>query len=430
MNNRKYVWIMVIIAVLLTGCGGGGGEEEPPAPTSVPPTSTPAATPTLSAGEHVELGIEYHDQGELDKAIAEFEKAIELDPNDAEAHRNLGTAYGEQGKWEESAAAYEQAIEINPTFGEAYGDVVGAYFYLERIPEAIEAGEKAIELASDYATAYNNLGIVYGSQGQVDAAIALFEKSIQIDPNYANAHYNLGFAYENLEQLDAAIAAYQEAIKADPNYLDAYENLGTVYARQGRLEEAIVQFETFLELAPSDDPGREQVEGWLAELKGATEGAGSEYNNAANGYSISYPAGWYYIEEEDRTSFAESKEDYEASTLESPLITILLTPLAQTAEGFGLDESAAPTEFLQVMTERVGAEVEEMEGLQIAGYPAAVAATSGTVMDSPYSGNMLMILVEERIFLIEAIAPPDQWGDFRPTFVDMVNSLTFFEPGG
>jgi hypothetical protein len=42
---------------------------------------------------------------------------------------------------------------------------------------------------------------------------------------------------------------------------------------------------------------------------------------------------------------------------------------------------------------------------------------------------MLIILVEERMFLIEAIAPPDQWEDFRPTFVDMVNSLTFFEPG-
>jgi tetratricopeptide (TPR) repeat protein len=305
---------------------------------------------------------------------------------------------------------------------------VGAYFYLERIPEALEAGEKAIELAPDYATAYNNLGIVYGSQGQMDAAIAMFEKGIQVDPDYAEVHYNLGFAYENLEQLDAAIAEYQEAVSIDPNYLDAYENMGTVYARQGRLEEASVQFETFLELAPPDDPGRAQVESWLAELQAALEGAGTVYSNAAKGYRISYPAGWYYVEEGDRTSFAESQEAYEAPTLESPLITLIVIPLAQTAEGFGLDESAAPTEFLQVMTERIGVEVETLEALQLAGYPAAVAATSGTVLDSPFSGDMLMILVEERIFLIEAIAPPDQWEDFRPTFVDMVNSLTFFAP--
>jgi tetratricopeptide (TPR) repeat protein len=430
MNTKKIVQILIILAALLIGCVGCGGENEPSAPASVPPTSTPAATPTLSAGEHLDLGMDYHDQGELDKAIAEFEKAIELDPNNAGAHRNLGTAYGEQGKWEESAAAYERAIDIDPTYGEAYGDVVGAYFSLNRIPEALTAGEKAIELAPYYATAYNNLGILYGSQGQIDTAIALFEKAIELDPNDANAHYNLGFAYENLDQLDQAVAQYQEAVKADPDYLDAYENMGTVFARQGRLMEAITQFETFLELAPSDDPGREQVESWLSELKAATEGAGAEYTNAGNGYSISYPNGWYNVEEGNRTSFAESKEDYQSSTLESPLITILVAPLEQTAESFGLDESAAPTDFLLVMTGRVGAQVEVMDSLQIAGYPAAVAATSGTVQDSPYSGNMIMILVEERIFLIEAIAPPEQWDDFRPTFVDMVNSLTFFEPGG
>ncbi len=430
MKSKKYVWIVVIIAALLAGCGGGGGEEEPPAPTSVPPTSAPAATPTLSAGDHVARGMEYYAQGELAQAIAELEKAIELDPNNAEAHRNLGTAYGEQGKWEQAAAAYEKAIELAPDFGEAYGDMAGAYFYVGKLAEATAAGEKGIELAPDYATAYNNLGIVYASQGQLDASLGLFEKAIELTPNDASAHYNLGFAYENLERLDDAIAEYQKAARVDPNYVDAYENMGAVYARQGRFEEAIVQFETFLELAPPDDPGREQVEGWLAELEGATADAGveSEYNNAASGYSLSYPAGWYYVEDGGRTSFAPSKQEYEAPALESPLITLLVTPLAQTAQGFGLDENATPAEFLQIMTERVEAGVEEMDDLQINGYPAAVAATSGTVMDSPYKGNMIIILVEERVFLAEGIAPPDQWDAFRPTFVDMINSLSFFQP--
>jgi tetratricopeptide (TPR) repeat protein len=415
---------------MLAGCGGGGDEKEPPVPTPVSPTSTPAATPTLSAGDRVKLGMEYYDQGELDKAVAEFEKAIELDPNDAEAHRNLGTAYGEQGKWEESAAAYEQAIEVNPNFGEAYGDMAGAYFYLGKLAEAVAAGEKAIELAPDYATAYNNLGIIYGSQGQIDRAIALFKEAIEIDPNEANAHYNLGFAYENLDQLDAALAEYQEAARVDPNYLDVYENMGTVYARQGHFEEAIVQFETFLQLAPPDDPGRAQVESWLAQLQGETAEAGTRYNNAVGGYSLSYPAGWFYAEDGARVSFAASRQDYEAPALQAPLVTLLATPLTQAAQGFGLDESAAPAEFLTVMTERVGAEVEEMESMQIAGYPAAVAATIGTVTDSPFRGNMVMILAGDRLFLAEAITPPDQWDAFRPTFVDMINSLTFSESSG
>jgi len=374
--------------------------------------------------------MEYYDQGELDQAVAEFEKAVELDPNDAEAHRNLGTAYGEQGKWEESLAAYEKAVAINPDYGEAYGDMVAAYFNLGKLTEATAAGEKGIELAPDYAMGYNNLGSVYGAQGQIDTAIALFEKGIQADPDCANCYYNLGFAYEQVEQLDQAIAAYQKAVGADPNYLDAYENMGTVYARQNRLEEAIAQFETFLLLAPADDPGRAQVEDWLAQLKEATAATAAEYDNAANGYSLSYPAGWYHVEEGDRVSFAPSQADYEAPALRSLLVTLFVMPLDQTAQGFGLEQGAAPSDFLQVMTGRVEAMVEEMESVQIAGYPAAVAATSGTVMNSLYKGNMLIILVDERVVLVEGIAPPDQWDVYRPTFVDMVNSLTFFEPGG
>ena len=422
MKSKRHLWIIsIIIVVLLAGCGGGGGQEEPP-------TSAPAATPIPSADDHMDQAMEYVEQGQYEKAIAELNQAIELEPDNPDAHRNLGTVYGKLNQWEKAATAYEQAIELDPDFGEAYGDLVGAYFYLERVPEAIEVGEKAIELAPDYAMAYNNLGVVYGSQGQIDTAIALFEQGIQADPGCADAHYNLGFAYESLEQLDAAIAQYQEAVRADPNYLDAYENMGTVYARQGRLEEAIAEFETFLQLAPPDDPGRTQVEEWLAELERATADAGTKYSNAEGGYSLSYPEGWYHTEDGTRVGLAESQEAYQAPSLGSPLVTLLTMPLAQTAQNFGLAETAAPTEFLEVMTGRVKAEVAEMESVQIAGYPAAVAATSGTVMDSPYRGDMIIILVEDRVFLAEAIAPPDQWDAFRPTFADMINSLSFFQP--
>jgi tetratricopeptide (TPR) repeat protein len=424
MKSRKYVWIIVIVVTLLAGCGGSGSEGEPPAPTSVPPTSTTAATPTLSAGDHVDQGMEYYDQGELDKAIAEFEKAIELDPNDAEAHRNLGTAYGEQGKWEECAAAYERAIEIDPDFGEAYGDLTAAYFYLERIPEALEAGEKAIELAPDYATAHNNLGIVYKEQGEFDLAIVEYKKAIELDPSDPKPHNNLGNVYKQQGKFDLAIAEYEKALETDPDYATAYLSLGLLYAQQDMVDEAIAEFETYLQRWPNAS-NREKVEEWLAEL----ESQDSEYVNAEGGYSVLYPAGWYYKEDGARVGLAESQQAYEASSLVSPLVTLFVTPLAQAAQSMGLEESAAPAEFLEVMTGRIKAEVEGMEEAQIVGYPAAVAATSGTTMDSPYRGDMIIILVEERLFLAEAIAPPDQWDAFRPTFVDMINGLTFFEPG-
>lgn len=459
MKSKKYLWMMLIVVVILTGCGGGGGTEEPSAPTSVPPTSAPAVTPTLSSAAYVDQGMAYIEQGAYEEAVAELEKAIALDPDNADAHRNLGIAYGELNRWEESAAAYERAIEIDPDFGEAYADLTAAYFHLGRIPEALEAGEKAIELAPDSATAHNNLGVVYEQQGEFDKAIAEYERAVELDPSDPNPHNNLGIIYKQQGEFDQAIAEYEKAIaldpgdpkphnnlgnvykqqgefdqaiaeyekalEVDPNYATAHLSLGLLYAQQEMPDEAIVAFETYLQCWP-DAANREQVEEWLAEL----ESKGSEYVNVEGGYRVLYPAGWYYKEDGTRVGLAESQAAYEASSLVSPLVTLFVTPLAQAAQGLGVDESAAATAFLQVMTGRVGAEVAQMEEVEIVGYPAAVAATSGTTMDSPYKGDMIIILVEDRLFLAEAVAPPDQWDAFRPTFVDMINGLTFFEPGG
>jgi len=70
----------------------------------------------------------------------------------------------------------------------------------------------------------------------------------------------------------------------------------------------------------------------------------------------------------------------------------------------------------------------EIESFEIGGYPAAAADISGTSGDTPFSGAMAIALVEERIVYGIALAPPDQWASYRSTFVNMVNSLSFFEP--
>ena len=455
MKSKIHIRVMafpVLMSLMLIACGGAGE----------PQASVPDPSSTLSAADHSRLGTEYSEQGDFGKALDEFEMAIELDPDDPEFHRNLGTLYLRQRMFEEAVTSYEKAIELNPGFGEAHGDLAGAYFSAGRIPEAIAAAEKGIELNPEYAMSYNNLAVTYGSLGDTEQAITLLEQAIQLNPYNDNAHYNLGYFYEILGQINEAIPRYQEAIRINPDYADAHQNLGFIYANlgqfddaiyywdktleieperavtykylgmvyagQNKVEEAVAAYTAYLELASIEAQDRAQVEGWITELEGATADTGSEYSYIANGYSLSYPAGWYHVEDGLKTSFTASIQDYESPTLESLLVTIIVAPLDQVTQGSGLDQNAAPAEFLQVMTERIEAEVEEIDSLQIAGYPAAIASTSGTVINSPYRGNMIIIVVEERLFLAEAIAPPDQWDASRPTFVDMINSLAFFEP--
>jgi tetratricopeptide (TPR) repeat protein len=270
------LWLFAILAIslafLLVGCGRRNEPPPTPAPTSTPapPTATPTpepptATPAPSASDHMDQGMAYHDQGELDKAIAEYNEVLKLEPDNPDAHRNLGSAYAEQGNLEEAVAAYEQAIKLNPKFGHAYGDLAGAYASLGKFPEAIEAGEKAIELDPDYASAYHNLGLAYKLQGQLDEAVAAYQEAIRIDPDFAKPHYNIGLVYHAQGQADQAIAEWQEAVRLDPNYTSAHKALGIGYAELGQPAEALAEFEIYLQLAP-DAPDRAAVEDKIAEL--------------------------------------------------------------------------------------------------------------------------------------------------------------------
>jgi tetratricopeptide (TPR) repeat protein len=127
----------------------------------------------------------------VDEAIAEYKKAIELDPKNAPAHNNLGNALRQKGRLDEAIAEYHKAIRLDPKF----------------------------------ALAHDNVGIALTDKGRVDDAIAEFQKAIELDPKLATAHINFGNALRQKGRLDDAIAQWQKAIQLDPKLAAARANL-------------------------------------------------------------------------------------------------------------------------------------------------------------------------------------------------------------
>jgi len=84
-----------------------------------------------------------------DGAIAECKKALEINPNYAEAHSNLGVAYGDKGLVAQAIAEYKKAIKINPNDAEAYMNLAVAYYYKGEYSLAIKHCDKAIELGGE-----------------------------------------------------------------------------------------------------------------------------------------------------------------------------------------------------------------------------------------------------------------------------------------
>jgi tetratricopeptide (TPR) repeat protein len=164
------------------------------------------------------LGDALYEKGQLDEALVQYHKALEIDPNYADVHYNLGTDLLAKGQVDAAMVEFQKALEINPNF----------------------------------ANAHNNLGNVLLQKGQVDDAIDEFQKALEINPIYADARFSLGNGLMLKKRVDEAITQYQKALEINPGYAKARNNLGMAFLQKGQPDEAIAQFQEALHLNPND----------------------------------------------------------------------------------------------------------------------------------------------------------------------------------
>jgi tetratricopeptide (TPR) repeat protein len=196
------------------------------------------------------LGVDFLQKGQVDEAIAHYQKALEIKPDYADAHSNLGTAFLQKGRADEAIAHYQKALEIKPDYADAHGNLGNAFLQKGQVDEAIAHYQKALEIKPCKADAHGNLGTAFLQKGQVDEAIAHYQKALEIKPDYADAHGNLGNAFLQRGQVDEAIAHYQKALEIKPDYADAHYNLGNAFLQKGQVDEAIAHYQKALEIKP------------------------------------------------------------------------------------------------------------------------------------------------------------------------------------
>ncbi len=202
------------------------------------------------AEAHCDLGIALAQTGKIEEAIQHYEQALRIDPDFAQAHTDLGVALAQTGKIAEAIPHYEQALRIHPENAEAHTDLGAALAQTGRIGEAILHYEQALRIHPDSVEAHFNLGNALAQTGKTREAIRHFEQVLRIKPDFADAQYNLGIALAQTGKTEEAIQHFEQALRIKPNYAEAHYNLGTALARSGKIKEAIQHFEQALRIKP------------------------------------------------------------------------------------------------------------------------------------------------------------------------------------
>jgi len=212
--------------------------------TIVPPVEDPLRDEMrkldMAAGSHLDRGFQLEQVGRVEDAIAETEKALQLDPSLVRAHINLIILYGRTGNLEKAEEHYQAVVKLNP----------------DQFPDA-----------------HYNHGALLIREGKLDDAEKEFRRALEIDPSHADAHNSLGYLLERAGTLAEAAAEYQKAIEERPDFRQAHFNLGRLLVSQQKYQEGIEQFQ--LTLTPVD----ESTPTYLYAL-GATYGRAGDRENA------------------------------------------------------------------------------------------------------------------------------------------------------
>ena len=188
-------------------------------------------------------------EDEIDSAITNLSKAIELNPHYVDAYYKRGVAYYTNDEFDTAIADFGKVIELNPDHANAYHYRGNTYALNREYGKAISDYDKAIELKPEHADSYYFRGEAHHLEDDYDKAIVDFTAAIELNSYFvADSHYLRGEAHHFKGEYDKAIVDFTTAIELNPNDPYAYYFRGDIHSLRGAFNEAIADFERAIEL--------------------------------------------------------------------------------------------------------------------------------------------------------------------------------------
>jgi tetratricopeptide (TPR) repeat protein len=220
-------------------------------------------------------------QGEDDKAFADWSEAIRLDPKDVAAYVERARMWCRKGQYGKAIADFDMVSRLDPMYLylDADNSLRRALAAKAEFDTTFTESNKAIQLDPQDALAYNRRGTAWMAIGESDKAIADWSQAIRVAPHDVSAYKTRGSAWLRNGQYDKAIADWSEVIRLNPEVASAYKNRAYALVKQGEIDKAIADWNEAIRLDPTDASNySNRGSAWMG--RGQYEKAIADYHEA------------------------------------------------------------------------------------------------------------------------------------------------------
>jgi predicted Zn-dependent protease len=185
-----------------------------------------------------------------EEALAAYQHAATLQPNEAEPHLSAGQLLEGENKYAEAEQEYKRAFALDSASPDAVVGLANIYMRGRRFPEAEDYLRKLLAAHTESTAVHIQLGRVLAAEGKTDAAIGELQAGIKLAPGDDAAERDLADLYLTAGKNDLAEAAYRRLLAAHPNDAELHHGLGKALLWQKKSPEAQREFISAVKLKP------------------------------------------------------------------------------------------------------------------------------------------------------------------------------------
>ena len=183
--------------------------------------------------------ILYTKKGDIDRAIIEYKKVLQINKNHFNAWNDLGTAYLQKKNYNKAEKYLKRALKINNQYYIAWSNLGLVYFHLRQFNNSLKCLNKSIVINDSYPNALINLARVNHELKEYEKEIRILNKLLDLKPNLTRMWIILGDAYVNTQNFPKAIESLEKALTNEPNNSVILEKLSKLYEHTGQSDKAL-----------------------------------------------------------------------------------------------------------------------------------------------------------------------------------------------